>query len=249
MATQQTGKPSQQHKIPRFPGWLRFVFIGLGLICLGILAFIWIKGVGSDLDKVMTAIFVSLTAMFAFLAMPFLYHSEHSQSPDSSASPVSTPFPPIQINVNQIQSNAQQPSFTPTPTTPNAGSRDLYDQATVSNTGSQAMQQQSSDNAPIVNPPLSPAPAPSPSAQGNDPSSIDRNDLLDLLRYCPPSIFRTIVDYLKPPPGVLSSDRVPQSDRAGELIAWAEVNPPGPGLEAVYQFYEQAMGMGKKKSI
>jgi len=78
MTAQQTGKPSETPKMRRFPAWLRFVFIGLGLICLGILAFIWIRGVSSDLDKEMAAIFASLSAIFAFLAMPILYHSEHS---------------------------------------------------------------------------------------------------------------------------------------------------------------------------
>ena len=84
MALQQTGKPSEIHKKHRFPGWLRFVFIGLGLLFISGLAFIWIRGVWGDLEKVMTAITVILTLGCAFLTLPFLYRSEHSPSTEES---------------------------------------------------------------------------------------------------------------------------------------------------------------------
>ena len=111
MASQQNDKHSKEHKLRVFPSWIRIVFIPLGLISIGVLAFIWIRGVSTDLDKVMTAIFVSLTAIFAFLAMPFLYRSENTQPPASSAS---TQFSPVQFTINnQFQPNAQQPSLVP----------------------------------------------------------------------------------------------------------------------------------------
>jgi hypothetical protein len=118
MAIQQAGKPSNPRW--RFPVWLRYIFIGLGLACLATLGYIWLKGVGSDLvNKEMTAIFVVLTAMFAFLAMPFLYRSDKSPSSEvaeKETSPAPTSSPPQVIIKNHVsQPPAVQLSPLPLP--------------------------------------------------------------------------------------------------------------------------------------
>lgn len=156
MATQQNDKPPKDQRIRIFPSWVRVVFIPLGLISLGILAFIWIRGVSNDLDKVMTAIFVSLTAIFAFFAMPFLYRSENSQPPASS---VSAPISPVQFTINnQFQPNAQQPSLMPTAISTVVDDKEADSQVRLQ-IPTQAKQEQFPENVPIVKQPLPSAPS------------------------------------------------------------------------------------------
>jgi hypothetical protein len=199
MPSQQNDKSSKEHKLPVFLSRVRIVFIPLVLISLCILAFIWIRGVSSDLDKEMTATFVSLTAIFAFLAMPFLYHRENSQSPVSG---VSTPISPVPFNINnQFQPNAQQPSLMPTAISTVVYDKEPDNQARPQ-TPTQAKQQQSLEIVSVVNQPLSPAlhqsneliAHSSPTEKRNVPATRkavrtfteqERRKLVDLLFACP----------------------------------------------------------------
>jgi hypothetical protein len=105
MAPQQTGKPSETHKWRRIFGWLRFVFIGLALTCLIVLAVFWIRGVWGNLEKVMTAIFSSLAAIFALLAIPIFYLSVHS--PSTEESDLSTPIADVTLYEENSIKNAE----------------------------------------------------------------------------------------------------------------------------------------------
>jgi hypothetical protein len=242
MATQPTGKPPEQHRISIFPRWLRFVFIALALIFLSTLAIFWIRGVSSDQDKVMTAIFVSLTAIFAFFAMPFLYHSERSEPSPSS---VSTSFPPVEFTINnQFQPGTQQPSFASAPNSTIGSGKELDDQNATPNTNTPSRQQQPSENPPIVNSPASPAPVSSQFVQRNESSQLDRDDLLDLLTNCLPSVFSKVVFFSGVPDGTLSGEGTAQAVRATELIRWAEHGSLG--LQKLYEVYQRAE-YGKKK--
>jgi TIR domain len=83
------------------------------------------------------------------------------------------------------------------------------------------------------------------STDRNNDALVDRNDLLDTLSACPPGIFSKVVAYCNLPDGVLSSERTSQSERASELIKWAEQSDE-PNLKDVNHYYLRAKA-GKKK--
>ncbi len=83
METQSPGEQSDKQQIRaskrKLPRRLRLALLVLGLIFFAICAFISIRGVWTDLDKVMTAIFAIAATVCAFLALPFLYSSKDSE--------------------------------------------------------------------------------------------------------------------------------------------------------------------------
>lgn len=104
MATQQ---PAQQADSPQvqkrkgiFPQKIRTVVITLGLVSLIICAAFWIWSIWGNLSTVMPVVFTVLSAIFGFLALPFLYSSHDSKN-----------SLPIQVIVTQNQYNSQQPTI------------------------------------------------------------------------------------------------------------------------------------------
>jgi hypothetical protein len=230
MTIRKAGNSLGQPKAGKFPRWLRYLFMVLGLISLGLLGFFWIRGVISDLDKTMTALFVILTAMFAFLAMPFLYRSEHVPSLEAQELATVSPVSNTTTHTHQEPDSSLQANMIPATSGSSMGNA-------PQETAMQVPRQPSDMKGPGVLQSAVPIPASPETTQAGE---LDRNELLEELTRCSVPIFNRVVFCSRVPESELPGETADRTTRAIRLIQWAETS--GPGLNMLYDCYIRAGG-------